>query len=641
MTERRNRADNGGTSIADRIQGFSLRTKLIGLVLGAQVLSLIVMVVMSTQYVKTEMEKEINQAGKQLVTVLSLLDPSYFREIRGETGKVTGELQKVLEKQRKRSKDHRKEIRNSLKNIQKNTRNIETFIRKIKSSFDEYQLQGKTGRRVRQKLQQIQESTKLVHDQVEKILQRSDRASLFWKKVKTEIPRVTEQLRDATGDSFLQSLTGKFSIRYLAFRGSNPETGEWRSSALFAVPASGLKWDDLQEIETDRAQNIRIQKPVKLKVNQGDRWQSVGQSRMFVKTARTDDPENALKVIAVLDAEKIQQTAGRMRNPLIGFAVITLLVGVTVGWWFSGRITAPIQSLLVDIQEVSKGDLSHRTVPESKDEIGVLARTFDRMTKSLKTAREKELEAREMKHELELAMNVQTSLLPDWKPALESTDLDVYYRPSKDVGGDYYDFIEIGEDHLGIIVADVSGKGVPGSMVMTMARSMLRMEAQNNLSTAETLKNTNRVLAEDIRQGMFITCMYLILDIPENRIRVSSAGHNPLVLWREQSRQVTTVNPNGIALGFEKGPVFDQSLEEKQFSFNKGDRFVLYTDGIVEAMNEEEQEFGEDRFYRLVKSKSRKDSSQFTKAIVDQLDEYKGEAEQHDDITILTGRRVS
>ncbi|MHC5038441.1 MAG: SpoIIE family protein phosphatase [Planctomycetota bacterium] len=356
---------------------------------------------------------------------------------------------------------------------------------------------------------------------------------------------------------------------------------------------------------------------------------------LFQKTLTRDRG----KALVILSADKIARTQNQLLLNVILSTLIAILIGVAVAFLFlAPLVSKPVNKLLDDITIVSRGNLNHKTVPTSTDEIGVLARTFDAMTQNLKVAQQREIENQAREHDLKIATEIQAGLLPSKIPTLKGYDLDAYYRPSKEVGGDYYDFIMIDEKHMGITVADVSGKGIPGSMVMTMARSMLRMEASRNLSTAETLKKVNKVIARDIRRGMFVTALYLILDLKDRKILVSSAGHNPLVVFRSGSKKLDMVNPNGIALGFDKGPIFDRTIREEEIDLQTGDRVVLYTDGVVEAMNEKHDEYGDKRFFGVCQKVGDRNSNQFINILVNDLHRHQGKADQHDDITISTFR---
>ncbi|HVR87802.1 MAG TPA: PP2C family protein-serine/threonine phosphatase [Planctomycetota bacterium] len=252
-----------------------------------------------------------------------------------------------------------------------------------------------------------------------------------------------------------------------------------------------------------------------------------------------------------------------------------------------------------------------------------------------------DVERKMLDHELAIAEELQANLLPRKVPQIPGYDVSAYYRPSREVGGDYYDFIEIDADHLGILVADVSGKGIPGSIVMTETRALVKSEAVRTLSPAETLTRVNRVLYHDIKRGMFVTVYYCILQLNKMLLTCVSAGHNPMVLWRKASNTCHLVNPNGLALGIDKGPLFDKTLKEQKIQLFKGDRFALYTDGVIESMNKNNEQFGQNRFYLRVKQLADKSSSEFLSLLVSELEAHQGEAPQHDDITIVTGRTVA
>jgi serine phosphatase RsbU (regulator of sigma subunit) len=347
-----------------------------------------------------------------------------------------------------------------------------------------------------------------------------------------------------------------------------------------------------------------------------------------------------LRFFVILSLSRINDAREALRASILLPVLVSVLMGIGIAIWISTLITNPIKVLMHDMNEVSNGNLEHKTVPRSKDEVGLLAQTFGRMTTALSAAHDQELQSKALEHDLAIASEIQSNLVPKRMLKVPGYDISAYYRPSKEVGGDYYDFIEVDEHNEGIIVADVSGKGVPGSLVMTMARAYIRMEAERgkNPSPADTLMKANRMLAQDIKKGMFVTALYCILNKRTNEIRVASAGHNPLVVWRAAKNTVELVNPNGIALGFDKGPVFERTVKEVSVTLGHGDRIVAFTDGTVEAMNMANQEFGDERFYTLIRDLAPRDSNQMLNLLVRALDEHKGHAPQSDDITIVTLR---
>lgn len=246
-----------------------------------------------------------------------------------------------------------------------------------------------------------------------------------------------------------------------------------------------------------------------------------------------------------------------------------------------------------------------------------------------------------MAHEVAIAAEIQAQLLPKNIPQLPGFEMMAYYRPSLDVGGDYYDFLQIDKDHIGLVVADVSGKGIPGALVMVNARAYFRSIASRYINPVEVAVQLNRLLYQDIPRGMFVTMFYCVLDLNSKIFNCVSLGHNPLVLWRADTKNCHTVNPEGMALGFAKGPIFESCLKPQSVQLKLGDRLVIYTDGIVESMNHEKQLYGSQRFYREVKEYADFESSEFVGKIVKSVEEHQGKALQHDDITLVTTRVVA
>ncbi|MCW8138105.1 MAG: SpoIIE family protein phosphatase [Planctomycetota bacterium] len=339
---------------------------------------------------------------------------------------------------------------------------------------------------------------------------------------------------------------------------------------------------------------------------------------IYVQASRLDELKSALwKRIAIVTA------SGAVAGILLTVVIATLL-------------TAPVRQLEQDVKAVASGDLGHQTPVASRDEIGALTHVFNIMIRNLQIAQNNAAERKSFERELNICKEIQEKLLPERIPQIPGFDIHSHYRSAKEVGGDYYDFIVIDQTHLGIIVADVAGKGVPGAMVMTMARSLVRLASVRNVSPADTFKKVNRILAKDIRRGMFVTAAYMVLNVKTRKLRVASAGHNPVVLYRAASSEIELLKPAGIALGFDKGTIFDNHVKEVEVQLETGDRIVTYTDGVNEAMNNESEEFGDDRFHDLVKAHARKSSKDFVDALVGALDDHRGDAEQSDDITITT-----
>lgn len=236
--------------------------------------------------------------------------------------------------------------------------------------------------------------------------------------------------------------------------------------------------------------------------------------------------------------------------------------------------------------------------------------------------------------DLTRANQIQLSLLPKKIPAIPGFDIKVHYVSCQEIGGDYYDFIEIDKDHLGIIIADISGKGIPGAMIMTMARSVIRLLAENNPDARDTIVRANRIIAKDIKNVMFLTVLYMVLNKKTRTLQVVNAGHNPLIYWDGEQNHL--VNPSGIAVGFDLGPLFEANLKSAELVIEPGDRIVAYTDGVVECMNSRDKEYGEDRLMKVMERSASDSSAEFLNDLINDINSFRGKANQFDDITIVT-----
>ncbi|WP_372366655.1 PP2C family protein-serine/threonine phosphatase [Candidatus Uabimicrobium sp. HlEnr_7] len=353
------------------------------------------------------------------------------------------------------------------------------------------------------------------------------------------------------------------------------------------------------------------------------------------RSYKKDVLNGKMTVYVTLSEYEINNTAQTIFVSILFASVLAIVVGIAISFFLTSRITNPIRKLMKDIEIVARGKLEHRTHATSKDEIGVLAHTFNVMTQNLRMAHNTELENQAREHELQIANEIQSNLLPKTIPDIPGYDIGAFYHPSKEVGGDYYDFIDIDEKHLAITIADVSGKGVPGSMVMTMTRSLIRMQAKRSLSPSDVLTEVNRVIAQDIKRGMFVTAMYCILNKETGELKLSSAGHNPAILIKSNGAY-ELLNTKGLALGLDKGKIFARQTQTITTRLNRGDRLVLFTDGIPEAMSPRNEEFGDDKFYQLVSKSCNLESKKFVSNIVNSIAKWRRNAPQSDDITIVT-----
>jgi len=237
-------------------------------------------------------------------------------------------------------------------------------------------------------------------------------------------------------------------------------------------------------------------------------------------------------------------------------------------------------------------------------------------------------------HEMRLARDIQASFLPERCPSPPGWQIAVDWRAARSVGGDYYDLIEFGDGTLGVSIADVSDKGVPAALYMALSRSVLRAAALDSRSPAETLQRANQVLMQDTRSGMFITSIYAIIELETGSVRYVRAGHNP-ALYVTRDGNVTLLEPVGIALGI----VTDPMLVEETFTLEPGDMLVMYTDGVTEAWNESDDEFGMDRLIEVVAGAAGSQAEEVIERIHNAVQDFVGESAQSDDYTVVVVKR--
>src|SRR4051795_9366702 len=244
-------------------------------------------------------------------------------------------------------------------------------------------------------------------------------------------------------------------------------------------------------------------------------------------------------------------------------------------------------------------------------------------------------EKKRLDHDLEIARDIQRILLPSEAPAIDGFEISGINVPARQVSGDYFDYINVDEERLGVAIADVSGKGVPASIIMAICRSVLRSQAANNSSPADVLRKVNRQLYPDIKEDMFISMAYIILDPAENRVTLCRAGHDAPLLYKRSSQTVTPLKPRGMALGIDSGSVFDRLTTDFEVSLERDDCLVLYTDGVTEALDSEGYEFGLERTVQSVRASAMQGASAIVTRVIDDVRNFSGSQPQNDDITLI------
>jgi hypothetical protein len=241
-----------------------------------------------------------------------------------------------------------------------------------------------------------------------------------------------------------------------------------------------------------------------------------------------------------------------------------------------------------------------------------------------------------MEEELKIARETQLRLLPQHDPTVKGLDVSGICLPALEVGGDYYDYIQLPDEKLAVIIGDVSGKGVPAAMYMTLIKGVIQFASGTIIEPKRVLTETNRLVCQSFKRGTFVSMIYAVIDINEKTLRYARAGHNPLLLVSRSRAATSAPMPKGMALGLAESQVFEKTLEEITVSLCSGDTLVFYTDGFSEAKNEDGEEYGEGRLLNALRSFASKPTSrEVVQAICKDIQRFTGFAPQHDDMTMV------
>ncbi len=322
------------------------------------------------------------------------------------------------------------------------------------------------------------------------------------------------------------------------------------------------------------------------------------------------------------------------------FIVIIAMVFI-IARKFSEKLTSPIIALGHDAEEISSGNLDYRAEIRSNDEVGDLAKSFNDMAASLKeyvnnlahvTAEKERISA-----ELDLATQIQADMLPrTFPPFPDRKEFDIYatMTPAKEVGGDFYDFFMIDDDHLALVMADVSGKGVPAALFMVIAKTLIKTRSQMGGTPSEILADVNRQLCEGNEADLFVTVWLGILEISSGHVIASNAGHEYPAIRKAGGEYELLKTKQSPAVATMDGIKFRQN----EFDLNPGDIIYLYTDGVAEATNSSEELYGTDRMLEALNETKNISAEEILVSMKKSVDDFTGEAPQFDDITMLSLR---
>ena len=346
-------------------------------------------------------------------------------------------------------------------------------------------------------------------------------------------------------------------------------------------------------------------------------------------------------MVVKIDAEEAFEPVAQLRNLSLLITLLTLAAVVVTAQSVARTLSDPIRKLTHYTQTISKGDLSQKIELNAKNEIGILANSFNRMTEQLKDSirdlQETTAAQERIESELRVARDIQMSTMPKIFPPFPGRkDFDIHatIKPAKEVGGDFFNFELVKGGRLFFVIGDVSGKGVHAALFMAVANTLIQTAARAGLTPNEVLRVANRQLSHDNDTCMFVTVFCGLVDLESGDLTFSNAGHNPPYLLSSDNGVAPMEQTSGLVLGLNP----DSEYSGHALVLRPGDGLFLYTDGVTEAMTAEGQMFGESRVEDLLARYQHADSKKLVESALEDVKSFAAGAPQSDDITLLAFR---
>ena len=317
-------------------------------------------------------------------------------------------------------------------------------------------------------------------------------------------------------------------------------------------------------------------------------------------------------------------------------------MALIAGLALAKSLTGSVHALFAGTERVRQGDFTHKIAVRSEDQLGELALSFNSMTASIEDLLRQAAEKKRLEEELRIAHEIQMSLLPQGPLVMAGLSVTALCVPAREVGGDYYDFLPLDDHRVGVLIADVSGKGTSAALYMAELKGLVLSLSEIHTSPRTMLIALNRIIANHLDARSFITMTYAVVDLRARTITYARAGHTPLIYVpgtcaEGGQRQVQILAPDGMVVGLklDNGEMFERHLVEETIPLQPGDLYLLFTDGISEAMNGHDDLFGESRLGRLVETHAHLPSEELRERVLREIAAFVGDAPQHDDMTMI------
>ncbi|MNK48257.1 Phosphoserine phosphatase RsbU [compost metagenome] len=335
-----------------------------------------------------------------------------------------------------------------------------------------------------------------------------------------------------------------------------------------------------------------------------------------------------------ISAQEVLAQEGLMLRIILGVFGVGLVVAFGTSVWLARFLNKPIGQLVLGTRLAAEGDLTARVPEDRMDELGELAHAFNLMLNELNRQRDELREQERMRGELATARRIQQAMLPASAPESGSLNIDFFAESASEVGGDYFDFLPVGEHQMAIAIGDVTGHGVPAALLMAVVRSCLHTQVLTNHRVVDVMKVANNLVRSSSLERQLMTFFYSILDTRTGTLTYANAGHLHPYLYRAATGEVETLPSASYPLGVRD----NASYPEKQVQLHPGDLLVFYSDGIIEAMNPEGEEFGFDRMEGLVRRMGGNSADRFVKDLLSEWRQFAfagKEQPTEDDVTVV------
>jgi sigma-B regulation protein RsbU (phosphoserine phosphatase) len=327
---------------------------------------------------------------------------------------------------------------------------------------------------------------------------------------------------------------------------------------------------------------------------------------------------------------------------MIGVLFLTIqFVALIMGFALARQITGAVHDLFTGTEHLRNRDFTYHIPVRARDQLGELADSFNVMTGEITKLIRENAEKARMEQEMLAAREIQQRLLPSGPMNVPGIAVTAFCEPAREVAGDYFDFLPVSPTKLGVLIADVSGKGLPAGLYMAQLKVLVQSLARTHTAPKDFLKAVNRVVADNIDSKSFITMSYGVIDLDDKVMRFARAGHCPLIRVPGAApaglRKAELVTPDGLVLGLkiDDGQMFDAMIQEVTVPLEAGDLIVFFTDGISETMNEAFDCYGENRLASVLEQYAHLPFEQLRSFIFADLRSFAGAADQHDDMTMI------